>query len=531
MARPKSRHGSKFRWIYAVGADLSLKPSTKLILVLAALKKGTQAELDGEPVVTFKASYTEIAEWTGLHRVTVINEIKAAELAGWIERDTIGGEKGRNTNTYVLAMPTTPTVPPVRRGSHATTRGVVTPLPEGLSRHYQRGSQARYNTAGQELANSAEVLEEPEGSEKNKFCAPAPRSRSLDARGPRGRGLPKNNTTPTTTLDIDDGQYCQHCIWDADYGDDGLYLVTQPSKLKKMGQPEPEPTPTMFSPAPGCNTKPSAAQHLHHFDGPYHLLVCTHGSGKEGDPRPHPKGLANQLVQAGWHTNGLDAWPAEPGDPSADDREQQAEQAYKQAWQDERAWLDAERQWYGTWLEAERNWKRDVNGWLAAKQVWAAAQQAIADCIICDNTGNWLGVSGHTLPCSHNPDQNYAVDIKLFEAEETKRCQLCDERGAWLNPHGNPVEMEDVARGKTVHFKCRHDHDTNTATLIKIHDYQNFWCPHGTGHDDVDKELKIGDYSPLAGIDWSGCLPETGYDDNDDPDDNDEPLTTEGTPA
>jgi hypothetical protein len=100
----QSRHTSKFTWFYEMNADPTLKPIVKQILGVLAMKKGNERDLDGQQVVIVKASHSEIAEWTGHHKVTISNQLKAADQAGWIEVYDRGDGAG-NKSTYLLTYP------------------------------------------------------------------------------------------------------------------------------------------------------------------------------------------------------------------------------------------------------------------------------------------------------------------------------------------------------------------------------------------------------------------------------------------
>jgi hypothetical protein len=144
-------------WFYEMNADPTLKPITKQILGVLAMKKGNEIDLDGERVVKVKASHSEIAEWTGHHKVTISNQLKVAVQHGWIEV-AVRGDGAGNKSTYLFAYP--------EKVSDVTTERLATSLPKGKSSDYRKVSQKSSNQQleAPQCAQVPEVLEGTEGT-------------------------------------------------------------------------------------------------------------------------------------------------------------------------------------------------------------------------------------------------------------------------------------------------------------------------------------------------------------------------------
>jgi hypothetical protein len=177
----QSRHSAKFAWFYEMNADRTLKPITKQILGVLAMKQGNEVELDGERVVRAKASHSEIAELTGHHKVTIYKQLKVADRHGWIEVYERGDGAG-NKSAYVFTYP--------EKVSQVTAERSATSLPKGKPSDCRKVSQ---NFANQQVepSKNAQVPEVLEGTEGT--CN-APRARVT--RAPRAAPKKNENSQP-----------------------------------------------------------------------------------------------------------------------------------------------------------------------------------------------------------------------------------------------------------------------------------------------------------------------------------------------
>jgi len=176
----QSRHSAKFKWFYEMNADTTLKPTTKRIVGVMAMKKGDEVEIDGERVVRVKASYPEIAEWTGHHKNTVYDHLHRADRAGWVEVIAVGDGSGRRKNEYLLTYPAADLV------SHVTDPSSFTsPIPR-KSCDLPLVSQ-KFANQQVEASKNAQVLEDLEGTESTGTA-----SRTRVTRAPRAPAQKKN---------------------------------------------------------------------------------------------------------------------------------------------------------------------------------------------------------------------------------------------------------------------------------------------------------------------------------------------------
>jgi len=220
----QSRHSSTFTWFYEMNADATLKPITKQILGVMAIKKHQEVEIDGEHVVRVQASRAEIAEWTGHHTVTISHELKGARQAGWLEACVRGNGAGKK-GVYLLTYP--------EKGSDVTTKRVATSLQEGQSRDYRKGSQ---NFANQqvEASQNAQVPEVLEGTEGT--CRA---SRTRVTRAPRA--TQKKNEKPAGLAHRDKAAAIRDCRLCDDRGGIGLRagpFITCPHDVEEIARLE-----------------------------------------------------------------------------------------------------------------------------------------------------------------------------------------------------------------------------------------------------------------------------------------------------
>jgi hypothetical protein len=179
-----------------MNADTTLKPITKQILGVLAMKKGNEVEHDGERVVMVKASHSEIAELTGHHKVTISKQLKVADQRGWIEVYARGDGAG-NKSTYIVTYP--------EKVSHVTTERLAVSLPKGKPRDYRKVSQKSANQQV-EASGSAQVPEVLEGTEGT---GTAPRARVT--RAPR-TAPKKNENTPQPRPEPGRSPRCNVCL-------------------------------------------------------------------------------------------------------------------------------------------------------------------------------------------------------------------------------------------------------------------------------------------------------------------------------
>jgi hypothetical protein len=165
-----------------MNADPALKPLTQKILGVLVMKKGNEVEVDGEKVVRVKASYPEIAEWTGHHKDTVADHMRRADRAGWVEVTAPGDGSGRK-NTYLLTYPAADLVGQVTHPSSVTR-----PTPRRSSDLPLVGQK---NTNQQvEASQDAQVPQVLKGTEGTRIA-----SRTRVTRAPRAATPNQKDTT------------------------------------------------------------------------------------------------------------------------------------------------------------------------------------------------------------------------------------------------------------------------------------------------------------------------------------------------